>query len=534
MKNKSSDVSAENFSVLSFKPGHDGCVAHVKSGNLKFSIEAEKDNGWRFAELNLDVLGKISRLCQESPSVVALSGWSRGDSPNGQPIGAGYCGVGEPIFGNERIFGKSVELFQSTHERSHIFCSYGMSPFPQGQECYLLTWEGHIGAFYHINSDLRIAKLADVLSDPGIRYAFLYALADERFPYPNTPGAISLNHAGKLMAIAAYANKEPLSQEGTDLIDRIVSHENSGYDLIKNDFRNSAYYDSGIDNLSFANLARSVSDRIFETFHNKINSLIDRKIPLLISGGCGLNCDWNTQWRESGLFEDVFIPPCTNDTGSAIGTAIEAQYYYTGNAKINWNVYCGEEAEDDGHPCPEFFCTPLDCVAAAAFLYAGNIIGWIRGRYEIGPRALGARSILASPQNPDMLRRLNKIKQREHFRPIAPICLESDMATHFEPSFPSPFMLEFRKVKTSTIPAVTHVDGSARPQSIRVDQNKEIYDLLLAFKNISGIGVLCNTSLNFSGKGFINKLSDLYEFAIKHDLDGFVFMDKFYIRNYRI
>ena len=148
----------------------------------------------------------------------------------------------------------------------------------------------------------------------------------------------------------------------------------------------------------------------------------------------------------------------------------------------------------------------------------------------MGPRALGARSILASPTSRNMLRHLNEIKCRENFRPIAPICLEEDMGKYFAPATPSPYMLEFRKVISKLIPAVTHVDLSARPQSISLNQNEDIHTLLINFKEITGISVLCNTSLNFNGRGFLNCLGDLYKFSMEHDLDGFVFEDRFFLR----
>ena len=107
------------------------------------------------------------------------------------------------------------------------------------------------------------------------------------------------------------------------------------------------------------------------------------------------------------------------------------------------------------------------------------------------------------------------------------------MAEYFRPSTPSPFMLEFRKVISSRIPAVTHVDNSARPQSVNKSQNLRMHQLLSTYREISGVGVLCNTSLNFNGRGFINRLSDLYRFASEHKLDGFVFEDKLFLNSDR-
>jgi hydroxymethyl cephem carbamoyltransferase len=125
--------------------------------------------------------------------------------------------------------------------------------------------------------------------------------------------------------------------------------------------------------------------------------------------------------------------------------------------------------------------------------------------------------------------RLNKIKKRESYRPIAPICLEEDVAQHFDWQGDSPYMLYFQRVLTRELPAVTHVDGTARVQTVSERQNREMWNLLKAFKALTGFGVLCNTSLNFPGRGFINCTSSLVQYVDENDIDGFVLFDKLYL-----
>jgi predicted NodU family carbamoyl transferase len=156
------------------------------------------------------------------------------------------------------------------------------------------------------------------------------------------------------------------------------------------------------------------------------------------------------------------------------------------------------------------------------------ILGWVSGKYEIGPRALGNRSILAAPFQDSTRVRLNVIKQREQFRPIAPVCLEEEAAKWFGCDRVSPYMLYTHRVRTDALAAVTHVNGTARIQTVSVATNRKMYELLSAFKARTGYGVLCNTSLNFKGKGFINKIDDLSTYVIEHKLDGFVVEDKAY------
>jgi len=242
-----------------------------------------------------------------------------------------------------------------------------------------------------------------------------------------------------------------------------------------------------------------------------------------------LNCDWNSKWKESGLFTEVFVPPVANDSGSAIGTAIDAQFHFTGNPKIDWNVYSGRHFVTE-----PFDSRPYDVYETnyglLADLFANDLIlGWVCGKYEIGPRALGNRSILAAPFRDNTRVRLNEIKQREQFRPIAPVCLEEDAALWFGCNHASPFMLYTYRAKTDALAAVTHVNGTARIQTVSAESNRRLHELLVAFKASTGYGVLCNTSLNFNGRGFINKIKDLSAYAMEHNLDGFVVEGRAYL-----
>ena len=526
MKNS---IVINKISIMGTKPGHDGAIAHILDGVLEFSYESEKDNNLRYSNTSDGTFVKAFSQCTEIPDVLALGGWSEGSDPQGRKIEDGYCGLDRGVYIETKFAGRALKRFSSSHERSHLLCAYGLSPFPQGTPCYALVWEGHIGAFYFINERVEITRIKDVLADPGVRYAFLYALVDPTFKMGR--GAIRLSDAGKLMAISAFSKGQDLSNEGKILVDRILDADLQGKDLYKEDFKHSPFYNCGIDHPCFPDLAKYLSNQIYIKFEKAARDVVTDKRPLLISGGCGLNCEWNSKWISSQIFSDVFIPPCANDSGSAIGTAIDAMMELTGSAKVSWNLYSGEHPVADVEEAPGFTEYSYDPAHVAELLNSGFVLGWMRGRYEIGPRSLGARSILASPASERMLERLNSIKKREHFRPIAPVCLEEDMGDYFHPDNPTPYMLEFRRVVSDSIPAVTHVDGSARPQSISRTQNQELHSLISKFKEISGLSVLCNTSLNFNGRGFLNKLSDLFEFTVKNNLDGFVFQNKLFINH---
>ncbi|CAB3791757.1 carbamoyltransferase C-terminal domain-containing protein [Pararobbsia alpina] len=511
--------------VLAFKPGHDGHIAHLVDGALEFSIEAEKDSGRRYAAAEVPMMLDVLEAVDMLPDAFALSGWATGSSPRGRAIGAGYGGLERATVRECSILGMSTKLISSSHERSHILCAYALSPFPQGMPCYALVWEGHIGAFYEIDMALQVTKLADIMCSPGIRYAFAYALCDPAFDLP--AGSVRLGDAGKLMALAAYGDEGPAHAEEEVLLARLLGDPLMSPRLCKDDFRGFACCDSGVDSALAKRLARLVSKAIFSFFEARIRALIRDRRPLLIGGGCGLNGDWNRAWLDSGLFADVFVPPCANDSGSAIGTGVDAQFLLTGNAKLKWDVYAGASFDDDDGAASrselgKFRRHVGGLGQIAMLLEAGAILGWVSGRSEIGPRALGNRSIIAAPFSAHMLTRLNALKRRESFRPIAPMCLEEDAGLHFDLQRASPHMLFFARAKTDRFAAVTHVDGSSRIQTVSAGENAPLHRLLTAFKAHTGFGVLCNTSLNLSGAGLINRTSDLVRYATDSGLDGFV------------
>ncbi|WP_280736353.1 carbamoyltransferase C-terminal domain-containing protein [Sinorhizobium numidicum] len=515
--------------IISIKPDHDGAIAALdtSAAELIYSYEPEKDSFPRYSAINpttvLDAAGRLDAI----PDVIAIGGWRKTAMASDSAVTAGYEGVaqGSEVVGEKTLFGRKVHFYSSTHERSHLWGTYGMSPFPAGMPCYLLIWEGVFGDFYEIDERLRVVHLGKVMASPGDKYAFLYALAD-----PNR-GRLHVEDAGKLMALSAYGQTGSPDRDEQALIDFLLPrHGILSSSVRKEDLRSSPYHNIGVTHQKFTNLAKRVSDAIFDSFHTFAKKNLTKGFPLLIAGGCGLNCEWNRRWLETNLFSDVFIPPCANDTGSAIGTAVDAMRHFTGNAKIKWNVYSGQPFILDDFDRTGVEVHPLDYHQVASALLDDKVIGWVQGNCEIGPRALGNRSILAAPFSKATHERLNRIKKREGFRPIAPVCLEEDIARHFDLTRPSPYMLLFQKVIDSRLKAVTHVDGTARAQTVSREQNLHLFQLLTSFKARSGVGVLCNTSLNFNGAGFINRASDLLTYAQATGLDGFVINDAFYLR----
>jgi len=428
--------------------------------------------------------------------------------------GSGYSGIDDVIEDRRRMFGRDVRFFSSSHERSHIAMALGMAPPDDSPRKAILVWEGYLGHLYLVEGGNTVVQRIPVLEQPGARWGFLFALADEGFP--DRGRNHNVENSGKLMALAAFGNATDAEPAVVDTIERIVGPESrvDWHPSPKGDFKDSPVYNAGIESEVAKTAAALLTDRMFEVFADAARAHLPAGIPLYISGGCGLNCDWNAKWRDLGHFSSVFVPPCTDDSGSALGTAIDALAAATGDPRIEWDVYSGREFGWDMEPDSAVWARRnLDNAAVAEALARGRVFAWVQGRWEIGPRALGNRSLLAEPFRPETRDRLNEIKQREGYRPIAPCCRIEDVGKLFDSDFEDPYMLYFRRVVSRDLGAVTHVDGSARVQTVSRSGNARLHELLSAFAARTGVGVLCNTSLNFKGFGFINRMSNLVQYC---------------------
>ncbi|OLT09814.1 carbamoyltransferase [Kocuria sp. CNJ-770] len=242
---------------------------------------------------------------------------------------------------------------------------------------------------------------------------------------------------------------------------------------------------------------------------------------LTMAGGTALNCVANSRiWRETP-FEEVWVQPASGDSGTALGAAL----------------HLAQEAGDLGEPQPTAalgrswsdeelaqwlrtaqvpFTTPEDLAGEVADVLADNgVVAWFDGRSEFGPRALGRRSLIANPMHQENLERLNDVKGREQFRPVAPMVLEERAAEIFSGGpMPSPFMLFVHDVAPQwreRIPTVTHVDGTARIQTVTDEDNAGIAALLRAFDERTGVPVVVNTSLNTAGRPMVDDPRDALE-----------------------
>lgn len=244
---------------------------------------------------------------------------------------------------------------------------------------------------------------------------------------------------------------------------------------------------------------------------------------LCLSGGVALNCVANGRLRREGGFERLFVQPAAGDAGSALGAAALAHVKHTGRRHTHESlahIYLGPSysADDVVEVLRATDVIALDyrnrldelLEAVVDRLVAGKVVAWFQGRMEFGPRALGGRSILADPRRPEMRDRLNAlVKKREAFRPFAPAIREENAGAHLDLDHPSRFMLETCQVRSRCdLPAVTHVDGSCRPQTVTEDSNPRFARLLAAFTDRTGCPMLVNTSFNVRGEPIVCSPAD--------------------------
>jgi carbamoyltransferase len=244
---------------------------------------------------------------------------------------------------------------------------------------------------------------------------------------------------------------------------------------------------------------------------------------LCLAGGVALNCVANARIRDKGCFKNIWVQPASGDDGTALGAALWVDAQQRKNDEKSFvmdHCYWGPHYSDNEiEKQLKLWKVPyrkLQNIAeeTADILAQDKIIGWYQGRMEFGPRALGSRSILASPINPAMQARLNEVKDREDFRPVAPVVLQEKAHEWFNHAEYSPFMLfiyDVKEDKADKIPAVRHTDGTARIQTINEQQHKDYYDLLKAFERKTGVPVLVNTSFNTLGKPIVCTPRDAIE-----------------------
>lgn len=447
-----------------------------------------------------------------------------------------------------------LKLLFSEHHLSHAASAFYLSPY---DEAAILTVDG-VGEW--ATTSIGVGKGKDIQFLREIRYPHSLGLLYSAFTY--YCGFKVNSGEYKLMGLAPYGNED--SERFRTFREKITSRLVRVYDD-GSFFLHQEYFDylpglrmardrkweqlfgvprrepESVMEQGYCDLALAIQ-RVTEEIMLKLAATARRLSGcerIVLAGGVALNCVANGKLLASGLFRDVFIQPAAGDAGGALGAAMAAYHIYFGRERVAdgmEHVYFGPvyPAERIAKVCSAngLVGTRYDLEDELARVVAGAlgeglIVGWFQGRMEFGPRALGHRSILADPRGVDMQRRLNlSIKYREDFRPFAPVCREERAADYIEGGVISPYMLltarlqgpyycplpegyaglglaEKLAVVRSRFPAITHVDGSARWQTVSRRANPGLWKLLEAWEDLTGDGVLINTSMNVRGEPIV-------------------------------
>ncbi|MEU7206525.1 carbamoyltransferase N-terminal domain-containing protein [Streptomyces sp. NPDC045470] len=525
--------------ICGIKASHDGAVAVIEDGRLRFSVETEKiDNGARYSSLDdlryvTEILAREG-LSPENVDQFVIDGWYTTGTDGGHAVtlnnGGTQVELGTAPYvespGDEgplqrhsfvgRDFINGADYVSFNHVTNHLLGAYCSSSFAaRGEDALALVWDGGIvPRLYLVRATTREVTLVSVLLPiTGNTFADFCA---QFGPYASdtshlTPDEVIRHHlsiAGKAMAYAALGTAQP---NVFPLLDEFIS----GFPGIDPDnaktlgAKIASNRDDLLLGLTDADIIATFQDYLGQRLLERLSAVVRRRFPgerlnLVLGGGCALNIKWNSLIRASGLFQDVYAPPFPNDAGAAIGTAV-CESFHRGNLALEWDVYSGP-ALVDGRTPDGWRTAPCDERQLAQLLHTeGEPVVVLSGRAELGPRALGNRSILAPATDPGMKARLNAIKNRADYRPVAPLCLEEHATEVFTPGTPDPYMLFEHRLQpdwAERVPAVVHLDGTARLQTISAHNHSAAARVLAAYAEISGVPVLCNTSANLEGRGF--------------------------------
>ncbi len=462
-------------------------------------------------------------------------------------------------------------IYFSDHHLSHAASAFFPSPF---EEAVILTADG-VGEW--ATTTVAIGKGNNLEIKKEIHFPHSLGLLYSAFTYYTGFKVNSGEY--KLMGLAPYGNPIyedkvkkliDIKDDGTFRLDQKYFNYATGLTMTNNKFNNlfgQKPRNPKKDKITqfHMDIAASIQ-KVTEEIMIKLSKSIKEEYQiknLCLAGGVALNCVANGKILKEKIFENIWIQPAAGDAGGSLGAALVLWYTEQDNKRIVnplddmkgsylGNEFTQEQIEKDlKNLGAEFEILEYEKLIdkTAEFLSKEKAIGWFQGRMEFGPRALGGRSILGDPRSDKMQKNLNlKVKYRESFRPFAPSVLREDLSDWFDMNIDSPYMLlvssvnpnkkiemnEEQKnlfgidklnIKRSEIPAVTHVDYSARIQTVTKKTNYRYYDLISKFKEKTGCPVIVNTSFNVRGEPIVNTPTDAFNCFMGTELDYLVIGD---------
>ena len=471
---------------------------------------------------------------------------------------------------------KKGNIYFSDHHLSHAASAFFPSPF---NEAVVITADG-VGEW--ATTTVAVGKNNNLEIKKEIHFPHSLGLLYSAFTYYTGFKVNSGEY--KLMGLAPYGKPNyvnkilkiiDIKDDGTFRLDQSYFNYATGLTMTNNKFNDlfgQKPRDPKFDKLTqfHMDIASSIQ-KVTEDIMFKLSKSVQKEYGLknlCLAGGVALNCVANGKILKEKIFENIWVQPAAGDAGGALGAALALWHIDQNNPRvINENddmsgSYLGPEYSEDEikkhlqRMGAEFETLNEEEIInrTSKDLSEGNAVGWFQGRMEFGPRALGGRSILGDPRSPSMQKNLNlKVKYRESFRPFAPSILSDDLNDWFEMESVSPYMLmvaDVRKekcipmseedeklfgieklnVKRSSVPAITHVDYSARIQTVHKNTNPKYYKLISKFKEITGCPILVNTSFNVRGEPIVNTPEDAFNCFMGTDLDkliiGNCYLDK--------
>ena len=484
----------------------------------------------------------------------------------------------DELFAIQKFDKKQVKLLFPEHHLSHAASAFYPSPF---EDAAILTLDG-VGEWATASIGHGKGKKLSILKE--LKFPHSLGLLYSAFTY--FLGFKVNSGEYKLMGLAPYSRHGSIEVEKYKTLIRevLVQIKPDGSIWLNQDYFNYAtglrmVQDAKWEALfgfptraSESNLEQKhcdlglaiqeITEEIVILMAQEAKRLTGSKACVL-AGGVALNCVANGKLKDAGIFEEVFIQPAAGDAGGALGAALAAHHIYFDQDRLIDPTkmdamagsylgpsYADREVEQMAKQHQTVLTYHADfaevSVKTAELIAEGNVIGWFQGRMEFGPRALGGRSILGDPRNPEMQKKLNlKIKYREGFRPFAPSVLAEDVSEYFECDTISPYMLLVHGVLPSRrnempanyeqldmmeklyflrsdLPSITHIDYSARIQTVHAETNPRYHQLISDFKAKTGIGVVVNTSFNVRGEPIVCTPADAYRCLMRTEMDYLV------------
>jgi carbamoyltransferase len=471
----------------------------------------------------------------------------------------------------------TVPVFYPEHHLSHAASAFYPSPF---EDAAIVTIDG-VGEWATTTIGHGRGKDIEILKE--LQFPHSVGLLYSAFTYYT--GFTVNSGEYKLMGLAPYGNPDSdrTTEFKRKITDTLVDIRDDGSIILNMEYfdyatgltmandpkweklfgcqRRKPESDLSQVYMDMALAIQQVTEEIVLRLIRTARKLVDSR-NLVLAGGVALNCVANGKILRAGIFDELWIQPAAGDAGGAVGAAYAVWHigeanerHVDGKRDSTRGSYLGPEFSDTDvrrtvqkyNASGQYFENFQELAAnVAARLDKGNVVGWFQGRMEFGPRALGNRSILGDARNPEMQKKLNlKIKYREGFRPFAPSVLEEDIEEYFDLDRSSPYMLlvasirEDRKIPLppsyhdkplldrlyflrSDLPSITHIDYSARIQSVSQETNPRYWSLIREFKKLTGYGVIVNTSFNVRGEPIVCTPNDAYRCFMRTEMDYLV------------